>query len=169
MKRVILNVLCAFVLMLVQANVDSAFGVQMMCQFVVIAALLTGALSMPMMSSTLSILVLAIVGDFFVSGPIGLYAFCLMVTFGISRALLSRFRSERVFALMIWACLLCILFESLQATLYSLYYMSPRFWGIFGKTFWKDAIVTTIMTPLVMWIVLRLERLTSRRRTSGLN
>ena len=168
MKRVILNALCAFILMLIQTNVSSAFGIQMVCQFCAIAALLTGALSMPMMSSAISILVLAVICDLFVSGPIGIYAFCLMVTFGIARALLSRFRYERVFALMIWSCILCILFESLQATLYSLYYLSTQYWVIFAQFFWKDAIATTIATPVVMWLILRLERLMSRRHTTGL-
>ena len=169
MKRVILNVICAFVLMLIQSNVDAAFGLQLVCQFGVIAALLTGALSLPMVSSSISIFCLAILCDMFVSGPVGLYAFALMVTFGVARALLSRFRSERVFALMLWACLLCVLFDLIQTALYSVYYFNPKYWTLFVKLGWKDALATTIMTPVMLWSVLRLERLFSRRRTPGLS
>ncbi len=169
MKRVVINAVCAMLLMIIQSNVDSAFGIDYVCQFVVIAAVLTGAGAMPMISSCVSMLILACVVDFFVSGPIGLYAFICMVVFGISRALLTRFRSERLIAVMFWGCLLCVLFESLLAVVYSLYYWNGQFWHIFARSVWVDAILTALFTPVLMWIEHLVERILSRRHASGLN
>lgn len=169
MKRVIINAICALVLMLIQTNVGSAFGMNVVCEFFVIAAVISGATSMPMISSCLSMLALALLMDFFVSGPIGLYAFACMSVFAISRALLNRFRSERLISVMFWASLICIVFEAIQAALYSLYYFDTQYWKIYGNIFWIDALLTALMTPFVMWIEHLLERLFSRRHSNGLN
>ncbi len=168
MKRAILNVACALLFLLIQTNINSAFGIEAICQFGIIAAVLSGGFSMPMISSTISILILGLICDLNGIGPLGLYTFSFMVVFGITRAIMTRLKSERVISLMIWSLLLCILFEFLQATLYSLFYQDTIFGGLFIRKFWLDALLTSLFTPVMMWFEHLLERIFTRRKASGL-
>ncbi len=168
MKRVIINAICAFFLMFIQTNVDAAFGIQAMAQFGVIAAVLTGMCSMSMMPSAISMLLLAVLCDLFASGPVGLYAIAFMLMFGCSRALIHRFRSERVIAVMIFSVIMTVFFELLLALLYCAYYRSSAYLSIFVHIFLIDILLTALLAPGVMWLNGLLETLFSGRKKNGL-
>ncbi len=169
MKRVVINAVTAFLLMLVQSNVDSAFGIQAMAQFGIIAAVLTGMTSMPMVSSAISMLIFALLCDVFTSGPIGLAAFVFMLVFGIGRAIVARFKSERVIAVMIFCATMTILFEFLLAIVYCAYYREFVFLSIFVSQFWNDVLLTALLTPAVMTINHALESIFVRRKKASLS
>ena len=92
MKRVVLNALLALVLMILQTGVSSSFGLESVCHFTVIAAVLSGALSLPMISSTVSILLLGVVCDMWMSGVSGLTPLLLMIVYLGVRAAMLPFR-----------------------------------------------------------------------------
>lgn len=169
MKRVVINAVSAFLLMIIQSNVDSAFGIQAMVQFGIIAAVLTGMTSMPMMASTISMLIFALLCDMFTSGPVGIAAFVFMLVFGIGRAVVARFKSERVIAVMIFCAVMTIIFEFLLSIVYCAYYRDFVFLSIFLSQFWKDFILTAFLTPAVMTINRALESIFMRRKKAGLN
>lgn len=168
MKRVIINASCALLLMLMQTNVDAAFGIQAMAQFGIIAAVLSGMTSMNMLPSAVSMLILALICDSFASGPIGLYAIAFMLVFGFSRVVINRFKSERIIAVMIFSAIMTLFFELLLALLYSAYYMDTVYHTIFLRVFWKDIILTALFSPCMLWLNLAFDVLFSRRRKKGL-
>lgn len=168
MKRVIINVVTAFICMLIQMNITSAFGIDTLCQYGVIAIILSAATSMNLVTSSVATLIFALLCDIFVSGPIGIYAFCLMLVFGITHALLSRFRSERMIALMIWAAVMTTAFELLLACAYAGVYKDFHYFMIFVNHFWKDLILTVLMTPAVMYLNQLAEKIFTHRKTSSL-
>ena len=168
MKRVIINAICAFILMLVQANFDAAFGIQALAQFGIIAAVLTGMTSMSMRASSISMLLLALLCDIFSSGPVGIYAIAFMLVFGLSRAILFRFHSERIIAVMIACAVMSALFEFLLALLYCAYYWDSAFLTVFVHVFWKDLILTAIFAPVVMWLCNILETALIRHKKNSL-
>lgn len=167
MKRLIITTLMALVLMCVQANVDSAFGLDFVCHFGMIAAVFLGVSAVPMMSSSIAMLILALVCDLCVSGPIALFALATMIVFAISRAFLFRFRTERMVAVMMGGALVSIAFDSLLAVLYSIYFQSTVYLSIFIHVFWKNAIVSFVMTPIFIGLVQAVEKLTTARRRTG--
>ena len=169
MKRVIINAVSAFLLMIVQSNVDSAYGIQAMAHFGIIAAVLTGMTSMPLMASAISMLILALLCDVFMSGPIGIAAFVFMVVFGIGRAVVARFKSERVVAVMVFCAAMSILFEFLLALVYCAYYQEFVFLSIFVTQFWKDFLLTALLAPAVMAINHALESVFMRHKKAGLS
>ncbi|MBR4986432.1 MAG: hypothetical protein IKY83_11920 [Proteobacteria bacterium] len=169
MKRVIINVVIAFICMLIQSNVSSAFGLDIVCQYGVIAIILSAATSMSLVSSSVSMLIFALLCDIFASGPIGVYAFCLMVVFAVSHALMFRFRSERLVALMIWSAVMSVLFELLLAGVYAGIFWNRHYFFIFIDHFWKDMIATALMTPAVMALEHLAEKVFSRKKTSSLS
>ena len=169
MKRVVLNALLALVLMILQTGVSSSFGLESVCHFTVIAAVLSGALSLPMISSTVSILLLGVVCDMWLSGVSGLTPLLLMIVYLGVRAAMLPFRSERVLAVMVYGILASIAYDALCALAYGVFYRSMTFFSIFGRVFWCDALWAAIWTPLVMWMVMFLDRVTSRKRKSGLS
>lgn len=166
MKRVLINALTTILLMIVQTNVTSAFGMDVMCQFGVIAIVLAAATSMPAISSAIALLCVGLFCDVWGSGPVGLYAMAFMFTFAIAWAFMHRMKTERVIALMVCSALTCALFEGLLAAVYSIYYMESRFLAMFLRYFWIDALVTAILTSPVMWVTHMIEKLFIRRRAS---
>ena len=167
MKRVIIHAVLALVLMIVQANVHSAFGIQLTCHYGVIAAVLSGVFTLPLTSSALSLLILATICDLFASGPLGLFAFACMLVFAVSRAFMHRFRTERFVFVMLWGCIMSIVLDAVLGILYSAYYRNAQFLTIFVQIFWKNALITGLMTPVVMWISQQLDRLFTPRRNNG--
>ena len=165
MKRVVIYAVLALILMAVQANVHSAFGVQTVCHFGIIAAVVSGAFSFPLISSAIAMSLLAMTCDLFVSSPLGLYAFVFMVVFSISRALLFRFRSERLIFVLMWICIMGIAFDALLAAAYSAYYRDTVFFSIFLSFFWKNALVTTILSPVIIRFAHWWDRILTPKRT----
>lgn len=168
MKRVVINVVTAFIFMLIQTNFASAFGLDLICQFGVIAIVLSAATTMSIVPSAVATLIFALLCDIFVSGPIGIYAFCLMVVFALAHALLARFKSERTISIMIWGGLMTIVFELLLACVYAGIFKTPHYFVIFLDHFWKDVIITSLLTPIVMYITLFAEKIFTQKRTSSL-
>ena len=168
MKRVVINVVTAFIFMLIQTNFASAFGSDLVCQFGVIAIVLSAATTMNIVPSAVAMLIFALLCDIFVSGPVGIYAFCLMVVFALSHALLARFKSERTISIMIWSGLMTIVFELLLACVYSGIFKSFHYFVIFLEQFWKDVLITALLTPVVMYVTLFAEKIFTQRRTSSL-
>ena len=169
MKRVIINAICAFVMMLIQSNFNSAFGVELMAHFALIAAVLCCVLAMPVTSSAISILILGIVCDLMVSGPPGFYALTLSIVFVITYLLMKRLRSDRIISLMLYTAIAAIIFELLLTSGYCLIYRNWLYASIFVRHFLWNALLTAGFTPIMMYLVRFLEHLFNRRKTSGLN
>lgn len=168
MKRVIINVVTAFIFMLIQTNFASAFGLDLICQFGVIAIVLSAATSMNIVPSAVATLIFALLCDIFVSGPIGIYAFCLMVVFALAHALVARFKSERTISIVIWACLMTIVFELLLSCVYAAIYKEFHYFVIFINQVWKDLLITSLLTPVMMYVTHFAEKIFTQRRTSSL-
>ena len=166
MKRVIINALAAILLMLVQTNVTFAFGLDVLCQFGVIAVVLGAATAMPVIPSAIAMLCIALFCDIWSSGPVGLYAMAFMGCFAVAWAFIGRMKTERVIALMICSAIICIVFEVLLAAIYSLYYLDTHFLLVFLHQFWANALLTALMTPLVMWMTHFIEKLFIRRKSA---
>ena len=79
MKRVVINALLAFILMLIQTSVASSFGLLSVCQFGILASVVSSALAFPTMSTSISMLLLGLAFDLWVSGPPFLYAFLFVI------------------------------------------------------------------------------------------
>ena len=99
----------------------------------------------------------------------GLAAFVFMLVFGIGRAIVARFKSERVIAVMIFCAAMTILFEFLLAIVYCAYYREFVFLSIFVSQFWNDVLLTALLTPAVMTINHALESIFVRRKKASLS
>ena len=168
MRIVIINALCALLLMIAQSNFNASFGVEAMCQFGVIGMVLCCGLVMSPIASMVSMVLLAFVCDLWASGPTGLYALVFSLVFILFRAIMARFRTERVIAMMIFAAIAAALFEFLLAAGYGVFYRQTVYLMLFLRRFWLDAILTALFLPLVMVIVQLLDRLFSSHRKTGL-
>ena len=169
MKGVIINAVCAFVMMLVQSNFHSAFGVTVMAHFTIIAVILSCALAMPPAASGISILILGIICDLMVSGPAGLYPLLLSIIYVGVYLVMTKLRSERVMSMMIYAAVSCILFELLLCIAYCVIYQSWQYWSIFIHGFIWNALLTTCFTPIMMYLNRSLEKLFDRKKTSNIS
>ncbi len=168
MRIVIINALCALLLMIAQSNFNASFGIDAMCQFGVIGMVLCCGLVMPSIASMVSMVVLGFACDLWASGPTGLYALVFSLVFIIFRAIMLRFRSERVVAMMIFAAIASAFFELLLAAGYGVVYRQTVYLMLFLRRFWLDAILSALFLPLVMFVVQLLDRLFSSHRKTGL-
>lgn len=166
MKRVIISAVCAFILVLIQTNFDSAFGFSVTIQFPVICAILACTLALPVVPASISVLCLGLVCDLMSSGPQGIYALSLGIVYVIAFVILNRLRTERVISLMFYVALGCILFDALQATGYSAVYRSLQYWRIFAHHFVWDALITALFTPIMMYLVRILESFLDRKHSA---
>ena len=168
MRIVIINALCALLLMIAQSNFNASFGVDAMCQFGIIAMVLCCGLVMAPIASILSMVVLAFACDLWASGPTGLYAFVFAIVCILFRAIMSRFRTERVVTMMIFAAIAVAVFELLLAIGYGLVYQQTVYLSLFVRRFWLDAILTAVFLPIVVFFVQLLDRLFSSHHKTGL-
>ena len=168
MRIVIINALCALLLMIAQSNFNASFGVDAMCQFGVIGIVLCCGLVMSPIASIFSMVLLAFACDLWASGPTGLYALVFSLVFILFRAIMSRFRTERVVTMMIFAAIATAVFELLLAIGYGLVYRQTLYLSLFVRRFWLDAILTALFLPIVMFIVQMLDRLFSSHQKTGL-
>ena len=168
MRAAVLNAFCAVLLMIAQSNFDAAFGVNIMCQFGLIALVLACGVGISAVPAAVSLMIVALVCDMWASGPGGLYAFVMMLVFVLFRIVMSRIRSERVIAMMIYAAVAVVVFEWILAGAYAGIYRSTIYLSICLRRFWADALVTAAFVPIVMALLQLLDRIFTARRHSGL-
>ena len=169
MKRVIINTICAIVMMLIQSNFNSAFGIEIMAHFTLIAAVLICAMAMPVFAGSISILILGLICDLMVSGPAGFYALTLSIVYVGMYLVMSRLRSDRIITMMLYTAIARILFDLLLTTGYCLIYRNGMYWTIFVRHFYLNAFLTAVFTPIMMYLVRFIEKVFTRRKTSGLS
>ena len=169
MKRVIINTICAIAMMLIQSNFHSAFGIEIMVHFTLIAAVLCCAMAMPPFAGSISVLILGLICDMMVSGPAGFYALILSIVYVLMYLVMSRLRSDRIITMMLYTAIASILFDLLLTAGYCLIYRSWMYWTIFVRHFYLNALLTAVFAPIMMYLVRFLEKVFTRRKTSGLS
>lgn len=169
MKRVVINALLAFLLMLLQTGVSASFGVVSLCHFGILAALVSASLAFPTISSTISMLVLGFLFDLWVSGPTSLYALLFVVTTLIIRGVVGKFRTERLVLIVLYAAVASAFFDFVQCLAYSLYYRDSLYWHVLSQVILGDMGWTALFAAPYMWAVLLLDRVIAKRRTGRLS
>ena len=169
MKRAALNAFLAFAFLLLQSNIAAAYGFSAVCHFAVIAITLSGVCAMPMISSSVALLLLAFVCDALSSGPTGLCALLLVLISMLCRAFMSRFRSERLIFVIVCTAVSSALFDALTALFCALYYQNTVFGSLFLSLGWKNALLTAIASVPFLLILQQLDKWTDKRRKSELS
>ena len=169
MKRVVINALLAFILMLIQTSVASSFGLLSVCQFGILASVVSSALAFPTMSTSISMLLLGLAFDLWVSGPPFLYAFLFVIAHLVSSAIIGKVRTERPVFVILYATMASAFFDLLQCVAYSLFYREGYYWDMFPRVVFVDAIWAAVWAVPYMWGVLALDRVIVKRRAGRLS
>ena len=181
MKRVVINALLAFILMLIQTSVASSFGLLSVCQFGILASVVSSALAFPTMSTSISMLLLGLAFEFvvrnslrfefdlWVSGPPFLYAFLFVIAHLVASAIIGKIRTERPVFVILYATMASAFFDLLQCVAYSLFYREGYYWDMFPRVVFVDAIWAAVWAAPYMWGVLALDRIIVKRRAGRLS
>lgn len=169
MKRAALNAFLAFVCLLLQSNIAAAYGFSAVCHFAIIAITVAGVCAMPMVSSSVAILILAFICDALSSGPTGLCALLLVLLSMLSRAFMSKFRSERLIFVVVCSAVSSALFDALTALSCALYYQNTVFGALFLSLGWKNALLTALASIPFLLFLQQLDKWTDKRRKSELS
>lgn len=168
MKRVMINALLAFALMLFQTGFSSAFGVLSVCQFGILASVASASLAFPAMPAAVSALALALAFDLWVSGPPFLYALLFVLTHLALTAVISGMRAQRPLFVIAHAALGSALFDFLQCVAYSLCYDEASYWNMLPRAAGIDAILTALFAVPYMQALIALDRIIAKRRAGRL-
>lgn len=169
MKRVVINALVAFFLMFIQTSISSSFGLLSVCQFGILASVVSSTLSFPTISTSLSMLLLGLAFDLWVSGPPFLYAFLFILVHLVTSAIISKFRTGHPVFVILYAVLASAFFDFVQCVAYSLFYRVSFYWDMLPRVAVVDAILTGIWAAPYMWGVLALDRFIVKRRAGRLS
>lgn len=152
MPLIILNAILSILGMISASNFSSAFGTHAVPEFVVIAAIIAAVLAQPMTASTIAFMFVAFTADLLSSGPPGVPAFLGIIAYLLIRAMTLRIQPQRIISICIFALIATFIYHAALAAVYTLFYKDAPFFSIYIVNDWKNALLSAIFAPIMLWL-----------------